>query len=74
VVSAAEEREARKTVARIERQLAKLAERETKLHDELAAAASDYGKAAEIDVKLRAVLAEKDELEMDWLEAAEVLA
>lgn len=74
VVSAAEEREARKTVARIERQLAKLAERETKLHDELAAAASDYGKAAEIDVKLRAVLAEKDELEMEWLEAAEVLA
>ena len=73
-VSAAEEREARKTVARIERQLAKVADREAKLHDELAAAASDYGKAAEINVKLQAVLEEKEGLELEWLEAAELLS
>ena len=73
-VSASEEREARKTVARIERQLAKLAEREAKLHDELAAAASDYGKAAEIDVRLQDVVRQKEDLELEWLEAAEVLA
>ncbi|CAM3491252.1 ABC-F family ATP-binding cassette domain-containing protein [Dermacoccus barathri] len=73
-VSAAEEREARKTVARIERQLAKVADREAKLHDELAAAASDYGRAAEINVKLQAVLEEKEGLELEWLEAAELLS
>ena len=73
-VSAAEEREARKTVARIERQLAKVADREAKLHDELAAAASDYGRAAEINVKLQAVLDEKEGLELEWLEAAELLS
>ena len=59
---------------RIERQLAKVADREAKLHDELAAAASDYGRAAEINVKLQAVLDEKEGLELEWLEAAELLS
>ena len=73
-ISAAEEREARKTLARIERQLGKLADREAKLHNEIADAGSDYGKAAEINVKLQEVLAEKEALEMEWLEAADVLS
>lgn len=73
-ISAAEEREAKKTLSRIERQLSKLSDREAKLHAEIADAGSDYGKAAEINVKLQEVLSEKEELELEWLEAAEVLS
>ena len=69
----AEEREAKKVVARIDKQLAKLAEREEQLHSLLAEHASDYEKLAEVDADLRAVLAEKEALEEEWLEAASVL-
>ena len=72
-VSAAQEREARKTLSRIERQLAKLSDREEKLQAEIAAAGADYGKAAEINVKLQEVLDEKEALELEWLEAADIL-
>ncbi len=69
----AEEREAKKVVARIDKQLAKLAEREEQLHSLLAEHASDYEKLAEVDADLRAVLAEKEALEEEWLAAASVL-
>jgi ABC transport system ATP-binding/permease protein len=45
---------------------------EKKLHGQLAAAATDYTKAAELDARLRAVQAEKEQVELEWLEAAEV--
>jgi ATP-binding cassette subfamily F protein uup len=73
VPTAQEQREARKTVARLDRQLARLAEREAALHAELAAHATDYEKLAELDAQLKAVVAEKDALEEEWLEAAAVL-
>ncbi|TNM61066.1 ABC-F family ATP-binding cassette domain-containing protein [Streptomyces sp. NP160] len=69
--SAADARAARKEVARLERQLAKLSEREAKLHDALAASAADYGAAAKLDAELRELLSEKEALEEEWLEAAE---
>jgi len=70
--SAADSRAARKEVSRLERRMLKLDADEKKLHEQLAAAAADYAKAAELDAQLRAVQAEKEQLELDWLAAAEV--
>ncbi|HSV40626.1 MAG TPA: ABC-F family ATP-binding cassette domain-containing protein [Nocardioidaceae bacterium] len=69
----AEVREARKAIARIEKQLARVTEREATLHALLAEHASDYEKIAEIDVELREVIVRKDALEEEWLEASSVL-
>jgi ATP-binding cassette subfamily F protein uup len=71
-VSAADARAAKKEAARLERRLAKLDADEKKLHDQLAAAATDYAKAAELDVQLRALQAEKEQVEEEWLAAAEL--
>jgi ATP-binding cassette subfamily F protein uup len=70
--SAAEVREARKEIARLERRLARLTAEEERLHAELAEAATDYATVAELDARLRAILAEKDEAETGWLAAAEI--
>ncbi len=69
--SPAEVRAARKEVARIERRLARLAAEESTLHDELAAHATEHEKVLVLDAQLRALAAERDELEAAWLEAAE---
>jgi ATP-binding cassette subfamily F protein uup len=71
--SAQELREARKAVARIDKQLARVAEREAALHARLAEHAADYEKLAELDAELRALGAEKEALEEEWLEVASVL-
>ncbi|HET6665716.1 MAG TPA: ATP-binding cassette domain-containing protein, partial [Intrasporangium sp.] len=71
--SAAELREARKAMARIEKQLARLADRESRLHGEMAAAATDPAALADLNTRLGEVVAEKEELELEWLEAAEVV-
>ncbi len=71
--SQAEQREARKALSRIERQLAKVADREARLHAQLVEHATDYEKLAELDAELQKVLAEKEGLEEEWLEAASVL-
>jgi ABC-type multidrug transport system ATPase subunit len=72
-VSPAEQREARKTMARVERQLARLAERETRVHDAMAAAAADHARVLELNRDLRAIVDEREALELEWLEAAEVV-
>jgi ABC transport system ATP-binding/permease protein len=69
----AEEREARKTLARVEKQLARIAEREAELHTELAEHATDYERLARLGADLDTLRAEKEELELEWLEAADVL-
>ncbi|MBD2760828.1 ABC-F family ATP-binding cassette domain-containing protein [Yimella sp. cx-573] len=71
--SAAEVRELRKTVARLEKSLARSAEREERLHQQLLEAATDHVRAAELDAQLREIHAEREQLEMEWLEAAEQL-
>jgi len=71
--SAAEEREAKKAVARLDRQLGKLAGREQALHAQIAEHAADYERLAELDAKLRALVAEREAIEEEWLEAAESL-
>jgi ATP-binding cassette subfamily F protein uup len=70
--SAADVRTARKDAARLERRMLKLDADEKALHEQLAAAAADYAKAAELDARLRALQEEKEQIELEWLEAAEV--
>jgi ABC transport system ATP-binding/permease protein len=67
-----EVRAARKEAARLERRLEKLTAEEERLHAALTAAATDYARAADLDTELKAVLAEKDQVETDWLAAAEI--
>jgi ATP-binding cassette subfamily F protein uup len=69
----AEERAARKTLSRIDRQLERIAEREAQLNAEIAEHAQDYVRLAELSAQLDELAAEKEELELEWLEAAEVL-
>ena len=69
----AEEREARKTLARIEKQLDRVALREQELNDEMARHLTDYELLADLGRQLGEVTAERDELELAWLEASEGL-
>jgi ATPase subunit of ABC transporter with duplicated ATPase domains len=69
--SAADARAARKELARLERQIAKLSSREEKLHAQMAEKATDHTAISKLDAELRAVGAEKEALEEAWLEAAE---
>jgi ATP-binding cassette subfamily F protein uup len=71
VTDAAGSRAARKELAKVERQLDRLREREKTLHDEMAAAASDHERVLELDTSLRALLGERASLEDRWLELAE---
>ncbi|MEU1618508.1 ABC-F family ATP-binding cassette domain-containing protein [Streptomyces sp. NPDC005722] len=64
-------RAAKKELQRVERQLDKIAERESKLHTAIAENATDFEKVAELDLELRSLAAEREELEMRWLELAD---
>ncbi|HYN92476.1 MAG TPA: ABC-F family ATP-binding cassette domain-containing protein [Pilimelia sp.] len=70
-VRAGDERANRKDLARLERQVGKLEQREAKLHEEMAQNATDYTRIAELDTVLRAVRAEREQAEEEWLELAE---
>jgi ABC transport system ATP-binding/permease protein len=70
--SAGDVRAARKELARLERQLSRLADQEVRLHAELAAKATDHQAVLELDGRLRALQDEKARLEEEWLEAAEL--
>ena len=70
-LSGGELRAARKELSRLERQIGKLEQREATLHDQLAAHATDYAKVAELDGELRAVRAEREQVEETWLTLAD---
>jgi ABC-type multidrug transport system ATPase subunit len=70
-MSAAEVRTARKELARLERQVQRLEQQESGLHDELAAHATDYAKVADLDARLREVRGERQRVEERWLSLAE---
>ncbi|GAA3018585.1 ABC-F family ATP-binding cassette domain-containing protein [Streptosporangium longisporum] len=72
-LSARDERELRKELSRLERQLQKLDGREAKLHASMADAAADYGRLASLDAELKEIVAEKDAIESEWLELADRL-
>jgi ATP-binding cassette subfamily F protein uup len=69
--SAAEQRAARKELARLERRLDVLTKREEELHAALAEAATDADRLLALDEELRGVLADKEEVEQLWLRAAD---
>jgi ATPase subunit of ABC transporter with duplicated ATPase domains len=70
-VSAGDSRSARKEMARLERQLTRLAEQEERLSADLAAQTTDHERVRRLDQELRAVHSARQALEEEWLEAAE---
>ncbi|MFJ8852135.1 ABC-F family ATP-binding cassette domain-containing protein [Streptomyces sp. NPDC102437] len=64
-------RAAKKELQKVERQLDKISTRETTLHAQIAEHATDFETVAKLDAELRELVAERDELEMRWLELAE---
>ena len=72
-LSAAELREAKKDLSRIERQLSKLSAQEERIHLEMAAKAADHTAVLGLNDKLRGIVDERETLELEWLSAAEVV-
>lgn len=68
---AAVERARKKELARLESQLSKVESEIERIHDSMAASATDFERLAVLDTELRAARARKDELEDAWLLAAE---
>jgi len=68
---AGDTRVARRQLVALERALERLSHREARLHEELAAAASDYEAVTALDAELRSLVAEKADTEDAWLELAE---
>ncbi|MER5492129.1 ABC-F family ATP-binding cassette domain-containing protein [Streptomyces sp. NPDC002490] len=69
--SAAQVRAAQKELQRIERQIDRLSGKETGLHERIAEHATDFEKVAVLDAELRALVAEREDLEARWLELAD---
>ncbi|MCH1869057.1 ABC transporter ATP-binding protein, partial [Nocardioides sp. CFH 31398] len=69
----AAEREARKTMARLERQLERIADAEAALDAEVLQHAQDHERLTDISQRLAALSAEKAEVEDAWLEASELV-
>ena len=72
-VDPAAQREARKAMARIEKQLAKIAAREESLHHEMAESVHDHTRLAELNATLGELAEDKEMLELEWLECAELV-
>ena len=69
--SAAEVRDGKKDLLRIERQLAKLTAQEDKIHLQMAAKATDHTAVIGLNDKLRVLVDERETLELEWLSVAE---
>ncbi|MBF6044795.1 ATP-binding cassette domain-containing protein [Streptomyces sp. NRRL B-1677] len=69
--SAADARAAKKELQKIERRLDRISEQEAKLHAQIAEKATDFEAVAKLDTELRELSAERDDLELRWLELAE---
>jgi ATP-binding cassette subfamily F protein uup len=67
----ADARAARRELVRLERRIATLEREQARLHEQLAAHATDHERVLELDTRLREVAAEKDGAESAWLELAE---
>ncbi|WP_236789368.1 ABC-F family ATP-binding cassette domain-containing protein [Amycolatopsis sp. GM8] len=70
---AAEHRAAMKELGRLERRLDQLAKRETVLHEQLAANATNPEQLVELNTELKRVLTEKDDVEARWLDTSELV-
>ncbi|HJV14588.1 MAG TPA: ABC-F family ATP-binding cassette domain-containing protein [Propionibacteriaceae bacterium] len=65
-------RKAKKELARLEQQITRVDRQLSTLHEEMAAAASDYQRLAELQRELELIIASKEQLELAWLEAADI--
>ncbi|OLS98011.1 glycerophosphodiester phosphodiesterase [Pseudonocardia sp. CNS-004] len=72
VSNAAQQRAARKEAARLERRMEALAATEERLHAQLVEAATDPERLMALDRELKAVVAEREAVELEWLAAAEL--
>jgi ATP-binding cassette subfamily F protein uup len=64
-------RQARKDLARLERDIERLTAREAELHVQMAEHATDYDRIATLDAELRDVVARRTAAEEEWLVLAE---
>jgi len=71
--SAAELREAKKDLNRIDRLLTKLSAQEDKIHLEMAAKAADHTAVLALNDKLRDIVDQRETLELEWLSVAEII-
>ena len=71
VPTAGQVRAGQKELARLERQISRLAEAEERLATELADGGSDYAKLLELGAQLRSIELERADLEERWLQVAE---
>jgi ABC transport system ATP-binding/permease protein len=71
-ISSATSRQAKKDLARLEQQIARLDRQLASLHEQMLTAADDYQRLAELQRQMESITASKDELELAWLEAADV--
>ena len=60
-------------MARVEKQLSKIAAREERLQHAMADAVHDHVRLGELNASLGELAEEKDLLELEWLEAAELV-
>ena len=72
--TAAELREAKKDLNRIERLLTKLAAQEDKVHLEMVAKAADHTAVLRLNDTLRGIVDERETLELEWLSVAEIVS
>ena len=72
-VGGAEERAARKTVARLDKQLKRIVARELAITDEMGARVADHEALAVLAAEAKALAKERDQLEAEWLEAVSLL-
>jgi ATP-binding cassette subfamily F protein uup len=70
---AVDDRAGRKELARLERRVGQLEQREALLHEQLAVHATDYERVTALDGELRAVREERERAEVAWLELADRL-
>jgi len=57
-------------VQRLERELERTADRERELHEQMAASATDHTRLGDLTAQLDALVAARERLESEWLEAA----
>ncbi|MGD9958034.1 ABC-F family ATP-binding cassette domain-containing protein [Nocardioides sp.] len=69
----AEERTARKLIAKLDKQLARIAQQEATITAEIADHAHDYDRMAKLTRRLDELHAEKEIAELEWLEASDAL-
>lgn len=69
----AQKRDARKVLNRLERQLGKNTAADAKIHAQMSTSVGDYDVLADLQAKLAKLASEREDLELEWLEASDVL-